>query len=185
MPAWSRSASRPLWASAPMCCSRCTLLGGVNPLLAIPTCRASSRALLRAADGVDRSSVCGAPISPSAPGLWPRCTGWCSRSSSRSAAAPAPRCTPSRRIVVFRHRMGQNRARCAHAGGARHHLLLDGAGAAWRLRCPAVYWRPAFAPGTCAGRDPRLPEIAAAGARRRHLSRQARRLCLRRRQDRR
>ena len=50
-------------------------------------------------------SACAAPISRSAPGWWRKCSGCCWRSSSHSAAAPAPRCrappptnfSPSRR----------------------------------------------------------------------------------------
>ena len=66
-----------------------TLLGGLDPLLAIPLAGLSprcSRCRPRWS-----CSACAAPISRSAPGSWPRSIAWSSRSSSRSAAAPARR----------------------------------------------------------------------------------------------
>ena len=74
-----------------------TLLGGVDPLLALP-----SRALAAASVALPTalsSSACAAPISRSAPGWSPRSTAWSSRRSSRSAAAPACRCR--RRVTSF------------------------------------------------------------------------------------
>ena len=73
-----------------------------------------------------------------------------------------------RHIVRSRHRMGQDLARPAHAGGARHHLLLGGAGAGGRharLRLS----HPSFAPRPCARCDPR-PRGRRRRPRRRYLS---------------
>ena len=75
MPGWSRSASRPSSASAPMRCSRCVILAGLDPLLAI-LLAGDRRAAARRPDRLLRCFACKAPISPSAPGSSPKWCGW-------------------------------------------------------------------------------------------------------------
>ena len=89
MPGWSRSASRPSSASAPMRMFAAVILAGLDPLLADPARRASRRVLLAVPTGFFAFRLQGAYF---AIGTWvhrrSRAAGR-SPSGRRSAAAPA------------------------------------------------------------------------------------------------
>ena len=75
-------------------------------------CRASSRRWSRCPPPLS-CSACAAPISRSAPGWWRKCSGCCWRSSSRSAAAPAPRCRAPPPTISSRSRRSPSCSACA------------------------------------------------------------------------
>ena len=129
-----------------------TLLGGINPLLAIPI--AGHR--LGGAGPADRLDRV-----PATRRLFRDRHLGRGRGLS-SGLRPVQGARRRHRDVAFAvghleragHRMDQDHARRAHARRARHRLLLDGAGADGRHAGPGLS-HPSLAPRPCARRDPR------------------------------
>ena len=120
-------------------------------------------------------SACAAPISRSAPGSWPRSIVWSSPSSSRSAAAPERRCTPSVTSSV----PGIEWVKALfdlRTPAARDIVSYWVALALMAGTLAVVYLILRSRRGPCARRDPRS-RGRGRGPRRRHLPHQARRLC--------
>ena len=152
-----------------------TLIAGIDPLLAIAARGADRRGCSRCRRR-SSCSACAAPISRSAPGSWPRCIGWCFAQFKQLGGGTGTSLPPSVTQRVSGIEWVKACVRRAHAGRARHHHLLDGAGAAGRhARC----WSISSCARATALRLPRSAthEAAAEERRRRHLPHQARGLC--------